>query len=45
MALNPGDDAPNFALKGTGDTEVTLSQFKGRKSVLLVFYCADSTPG
>ena len=38
MAVEVGDLAPDFTLKDQNNQEVTLSQFKGDKSVLLVFY-------
>jgi len=33
-----GTRAPDFTLAGLGDTRVTLSSFRGKKTVLLVFY-------
>jgi len=33
-----GDAAPDFALRSYGDGIVRLSQFRGRKDVVLVFY-------
>ncbi len=47
-----GDEAPDFRLKATGDgagrggpqKEVSLSEFRGRKSVVLVFFPAAFTP-
>ena len=38
MALEPGTDAPDFTLKDQDGNEVTLSSFRGDKSVALVFY-------
>jgi peroxiredoxin len=38
MAAEIGQSAPDFELKDTGGETVTLSQFKGQKPVLLVFY-------
>lgn len=40
-----GADAPDFALKNQADKEIKLSDFKGKKSVLLSFYPKDMTPG
>ncbi len=41
--LAKGDIAPDFKLKGNDDREYTLSEFKGRK-VVLIFYPADFSP-
>lgn len=38
MAVEVGDLAPDFTLKDQNNQEVSLAQFKGQKSVLLVFY-------
>jgi peroxiredoxin len=38
MSVEVGDLAPDFTLKDQNNQEVTLSQFKGEKSVLVVFY-------
>ena len=40
-----GDQAPDFTLLGTDETEVTLSSFRGKQNVVMVFYTGDSTPG
>lgn len=37
MALQVGDEAPDFTLKDTDGNEVTLSSFRGDRSVTLVF--------
>lgn len=43
--LKAGTEAPDFTLQsGTGE-QVTLSSFKGKKSVVLYFYPKDNTPG
>ena len=50
--LEVGDEAPDFTLPSTGDTAgkgqaekmVTLSSFRDRKKVVLVFYPAAFTP-
>jgi peroxiredoxin len=47
-----GDDAPDFELMATGDAagrggprrKVRLSEFRGKKSVVLAFYPAAFTP-
>lgn len=38
MALEVGDEAPDFTLKDRNNEERTLSEFRGSKNVLLVFY-------
>ncbi|WP_067823208.1 peroxiredoxin [Actinomadura kijaniata] len=38
MAVNVGDVAPDFELKDQHGTPVKLSDFRGRKNVVLVFY-------
>ncbi|MGH3795510.1 MAG: peroxiredoxin [Pseudonocardiaceae bacterium] len=38
MALEVGDEAPEFTLKDQNNEERTLSDFRGAKNVLLVFY-------
>ncbi len=40
MALKVGDEAPDFMLKDQNNEEHTLSEFRGVKNVLLVFYPA-----
>ena len=37
MTINVGDTAPDFTLKDDQNAEVTLSSFRGEKSVTLVF--------
>jgi peroxiredoxin (alkyl hydroperoxide reductase subunit C) len=38
MPLSPGANAPDFVLKDQNNQEVRLSDFRGRRRVLLVFY-------
>ncbi|MGH3938500.1 MAG: peroxiredoxin [Pseudonocardiaceae bacterium] len=38
MSLEVGDRAPDYALKDQNNQERTLSEFRGVKNVLLVFY-------
>lgn len=38
MAIEPGQEAPDFTLKNPDNEDVTLSSFRGRKNVVLVFY-------
>lgn len=42
--LNIGDKAPEFKLKSSYDTEISLADFKGKKPVVLVFYPLDFSP-
>lgn len=41
MTLRFGKPAPDFTLPSTQGGEVTLSQFRGKSDVVLVFYCYD----
>lgn len=43
--LRVGDRAPAFTLKDQAGNSVRLSDFKGKKNVVLVFYPGDLTPG
>jgi peroxiredoxin len=36
-----GQPAPDFTLPATNPAEITLSSFKGKADVVLVFYCYD----
>jgi peroxiredoxin len=38
MTLSIGDEAPDFTLNDQTRTPVTLSEFRGKKHVLIVFY-------
>jgi mycoredoxin-dependent peroxiredoxin len=38
MAIEVGQEAPDFTLKDTENRDVTLSSFRGDKNVVLVFY-------
>src|ERR671912_1947278 len=38
MPVEVGQEAPNFTLRDQNREEVTLSSFRGEKSVLLIFY-------
>lgn len=42
--LREGDKAPNFTLKATGGRLISLSDFRGRRNVVLFFYHQDSHP-
>ncbi len=43
-ALEVGDKAPDFTLPSTTGENISLSQFRGEKLVLLEFYGADFSP-
>ena len=43
-ALDVGDQAPDFTLPATTGEKISLSQFRGKKLVLLEFYGADYSP-
>lgn len=43
--LNVGEKAPDFKMKDQNGKEVRLSDFIGKKSVVLYFYPKDDTPG
>lgn len=38
MAAKPGSEAPDFTLRNQNREEITLSAFRGKRSVLLVFF-------
>ena len=44
-SLKVGDAAPDFTLPGTDGKTYTLSDFKGKKSVVLAFYVLAFTGG
>lgn len=44
MGISVGQPAPDFALKNQDGQEVKLSEFRGRKNVVLVFYPLDFSP-
>jgi len=43
-ALDVGEPAPDFTLPSTTGEEISLSQFLGRKHVLIQFYVMDFNP-
>lgn len=43
--LKVGDTAPDFKLKGIGGQEHSLSDLRGQKNAVLLFYVLDWTPG
>lgn len=44
MAISVGAAAPDFTLKDQNQKEVKLSDFKGKKNVVIVFYPLDWSP-
>lgn len=42
--LKVGDPAPDFTLKGHRKEQFTLSEARGKKNVVIVFYPLDWTP-
>ena len=44
MPLKVGDAAPDFTLPATVGEKVTLSDYRGKKNVLLMFYPLDFSP-
>jgi peroxiredoxin len=44
MAISVGDAAPDFTLKDQSMKEVKLSEFQGKKNVVIVFYPLDWSP-
>ena len=45
MAVKVGDVAPDFTLQSQDGSEVSLSDFRGKKDVVVYFYPKDDTPG
>jgi len=45
MAIQEGKAAPDFTLEDQNGKSVSLSDFAGRKNVLVYFYPKDDTPG
>lgn len=45
MAIKIGDSAPEFVLPSLKGEEIHLSDFHGKKPVVLYFYPKDNTPG
>ena len=43
-AVEVGDKAPDFKLPSTIGEDISLSQFQGKKHVLIEFYAADFSP-
>ena len=43
-AIDVGNKAPDFSLTATTGGKISLSQFRGKKLVLIEFYGADFSP-
>ena len=43
--MKVGDPAPDFSLEAHDGTQVRLSDFRGKKHVIVFFYPKDDTPG
>lgn len=43
-AVEVGEKAPNFTLPSTAGKDISLSEFLGKKYVLIEFYGADFAP-
>ena len=44
IAVEVGEKAPDFTLPSTTGKDISLSEFLGKKYVLIEFYGADFTP-
>ena len=44
LSLEVGEKAPDFTLPSTMGEQISLSQFRGKKHVLLEFYVRDHGP-
>jgi cytochrome oxidase Cu insertion factor (SCO1/SenC/PrrC family) len=45
LAVEVGDPAPDFRLKSTTGKPIALSDYRGKKVVVVQFYVLDFTPG
>lgn len=45
LAVEVGDAAPDFRLKSTTGKPIALSDYRGKKNVVVQFYVLDFTPG
>jgi peroxiredoxin len=43
--LKVGDFAPDFSLSSTTKEKLSLSEYRGKKSIVVAFYGMDFTPG
>lgn len=44
-SLKIGDQAPDFSLPATTKEQISLSDYRGNKNVVVAFYGMDFTPG
>jgi peroxiredoxin Q/BCP len=44
-ALKVGDSAPDFALPDQNGKTIRLSEFRGKRTIVLAFYVKAGTPG
>jgi peroxiredoxin Q/BCP len=44
MLLREGEKAPNFTLRATGGRMISLSDFRGRRNIVIFFYHQDGHP-
>lgn len=44
LSLEIGEMAPDFTLPSTNKQDITLSDFRGNKNVLIMFYPLNFTP-
>lgn len=45
LAAEVGEPAPDFRLKSTTGKPIALSDYRGKKNVVVQFYVLDFTPG
>lgn len=45
MAVNIGELAPDFTLPSQKGVQISLSEYRGKKNVVIYFYPKDDTPG
>ena len=44
-SLKTGDLAPDFSLSATTKEKISLSDYRGKKNIVVAFYGMDFTPG
>lgn len=44
VEIKVGDKAPDFSLRNQDQIKISLSEFKDKKNVIIVFYPMDFTP-
>jgi peroxiredoxin len=44
-SLNIGEMAPDFSLTATTKEKIALSDYRGKKNIVVAFYGMDFTPG